>query len=288
MRLPATLHRLQLLAFPTRNFSNSLSVAEWRHIQSMHETTELRNPDTLVRYFLPPTRRFRLAWLDQKALAKLRLEPFYYYLLARTKYYDGIFLDAITDNIKCIMNIGCGIDTRSHRFERILKEQGVQVLECDQREVISGKRRIASRRWALDHVTYLAIDLNDEVWPDFEHWLCANKPLKALVLMEGMSPYVNVDTFGKFLSLLARKLPAGSRIAYDVKLRGLFDDFGRVGKTLRPFRLAIEEVGAYHKELGFRLGHIERSSCLSARLLAGIIRPGVTLWTEDALIQLEV
>jgi methyltransferase (TIGR00027 family) len=280
--LPAPLHRLRL-AFPTRN----LSVAEKRHIQSIHETSELRNPDILVRYFLPPMRRFRSAWLDQKTLAMLRSDPFYYYLLARTKYYDGVFLDAISDNMKCIINVGCGSDTRSHRFEHVLKQKGVKVLECDQREAISGKQRIANRRWTFDYVAYLAIDLNDDAWPDFEHCLGTNNTPKTLVLMEGVSPYVNVGSFGRFLNLLARKLPAGSRVAYDFKLRGVRDDFGRVGRTQRPFRLALEEVGAYHKELGFRLGHMESSSHLSARLLTGV-KSGVPLFTEDALIQLEV
>jgi methyltransferase (TIGR00027 family) len=240
IRLAATLHRFRLLAFPIRNFSYSLSVAEQRHIQSIHETAELRNPDTLVRYFLPLTRRFRSAWLYHETLATLRTNPFYYYLLARTKYYDGVFLDAISGNMKYIINVGCGSDTRSHRFQHILKQKGVKVLECDQRKAISGKQRIANRRWPFDYVTYLAINLNDDAWPDFEHWLGTNNAPKVLVLMEGVSPYINVDSFGRFLSLLARKLPAGSRVAYDFKLCGVHDDFGLVGKTQRPFRLAVE------------------------------------------------
>jgi methyltransferase (TIGR00027 family) len=265
-------------------------VAEWRHVQSIHETPELRNPDTLVRYFLPALRRWRLAWLRQRTLAMLRTNPFYYYLLARTKYYDGVFLDAISDNVQYIINVGCGSDTRSHRFEHVLKQKGVKVLECDQREAITDKQRMANRRGTFDHIAYLAIDLNDDAWPDFEHRLGPNNMAKALVLMEGVSPYVSVETFGRFLGLLARKLPAGSRVAYDFKLRGVADDFGRVGRTQRPFRLtgAIEEVVSYHEGLGYRLRYMERSSDLSARLLTGLAKSGAPLFTEDALILLEV
>jgi len=265
-------------------------VAEQRYIQSIHETTDLRNPDTLIRHFLPALRRWRCTWLSQRQLAVLRSDPFYYYLVARTKYYDSVFLDAISDNVQYIINVGCGSDTRSHRFEHILKQKGVRVLECDQSEAISDKQQMAKRWGSFDHIAYVSIDLNDDEWPDFEHWLGKNNTAKALVLMEGVSPYVNVETFGRFLSLLARELPAGSRVAYDYKLRGVADDFGLVGRTQRPFRLTaiIEEVVGYHKELGYRLDYMERSSDLSARLLTGLVKSSASLFTEDCLIQLDV
>jgi len=261
-------------------------VAEYRYIQSIHETDELRNPDTLVRHFLPTLRRWRLAWLGKRKLALLRSDPLYYYLLARTKYYDGVFLDAISENMQHIINVGCGSDTRSYRFEHVLKQKGVKVLECDQQEAISDKQRMTDQRWAFDHIAYLDIDLNDDTWPDFENWLGINVTAKTLVMMEGVTPYVNFETFGRFLSLLARKLPAGSRVAYDFKLSGVADDFGRVGRTQRPFRLTakIEDAVAYHEELGYRLNHIELSSDLSARLA----KSGDHLFTEDGLILLEV
>jgi methyltransferase (TIGR00027 family) len=272
------------------NFSNSMYVAELRHIQSIHEKTELRNPDTLVRCFLPALRRWRLGWLGQRKLAILRSDPFYYYLLARTKYYDEVFLDAISDNMQYIINVGCGSDTRPYRFEHVLKQKGVKVLECDQPQAISERQRMAKKHWAIDHIAYLAIDLNDDAWPDFEHWLGTNNTAKALVLMEGVSAYVNIETFSRFLSLLARILPTRSRVAYDFKFTGVNDDFGRVGKTQRPFRLTdvIEEVVAYHEKLGYQLGHIEHSSDLSARVLTSLENRGVPLFTEDGLVLLEV
>ena len=274
----------------SRSFSNSMSVAEWRYIQSVHETAELQNPDTFVRHFLPALQRWRCAWLSQSKLAAMRSNPLYYYLVARTIYYDGLFLDAISDKVQHIINVGCGSDTRSYRFEHVLKQNGVKVLECDQPEAIADKQRIAKRRGTFDHVAYMPIDLNDDAWPDFEHWLNENNRAKILVLMEGVSPYVNSDNFGRFLGLLARELQTGCRVAYDFKLRGVRDDFGLGGRTQRPFRLpmAIEEVVSYHEKLKYRLNHLEQSSELSTRLLTGLAKSGVPLFTQDGLIQLEV
>jgi methyltransferase (TIGR00027 family) len=265
-------------------------VAEWRYIQSIHEIIELRNPDTLVGGFLPILRRWRCAWLSQSKVAVLRTDPFYYYLVARTRYYDRVFLDAVNDNVEYIVNIGCGTDTRSYRFEHLLKQKGVKVLECDQPEAISDKQQMTKRQGTFGHVDYMAVDLNDDAWPNFENWLSTNKAKKGLVLMEGVSPYVNTENFNRFLGLLAKELSVGTCVAYDFKLRGVKDDFGLTGRTQRPFRLegGREEVAAYHEKFGYRLDHIEQSSELSMRLLACLATPGLPFFGEDTLIQLKV
>ena len=275
---------------PNSGFSNSASVAEFRYIQSLHETSELQNPDSLVGHFLPLLQRWRCIGLSQSKLALLRTKPFYYYLDARTRYYDKVFLDAIADHAQYIINVGCGMDTRAYRFEPVLSQKGVTVLECDQPQAIQVKQSMAKRVGDRGHVTYVSLDLNDDTWPDFEHWLVKNNTAKVLVMMEGVSPYINVESFSRFLKVLAGNLPRGSCVAYDFKLRGVADEFGRVGRTQKPFRLGggRAEITAFHEQLGFRLEHFERSSDLTVRLLANLEKPRPPLFLDDALIQLAV
>jgi methyltransferase (TIGR00027 family) len=277
-------------AMPNPGFSNSMGVAENRYIQSVHEKGELQNPDSRVGQLLPLFRRWRCIGLSQSKLALLRTNPFYYYLDARTRHYDKVFLDAIADHVQYIINVGCGMDTRAYRFEPVLRRKGVKVLECDQPQAIQVKQGMAKRVGDCGHVTYVSIDLNDATWPDLEHWLVKNDTAKVLVLMEGVSPYVNTETFRGFLNFLARNLLSGSRVAYDFKLRGIADEFGRVGRTQRPFRLegGRAEITAFHEQLGFRLEHFERSADLTVRVLADLEQPRYPLFLEDALIQLEV
>lgn len=265
-------------------------VAELRYIQSIREAGEFRNPDAWVKRFIPTLRRWRCAWLSRHKLAGLRTNPFYYYLIARTEYYDGVFLDAISDNVRFIVNVGCGTDTRPYRFRDLLEQKGIKVLECDQPAAIAQKVELIRRQGSFDHVAYMSLNLNSAAWPEFETWLSGNRTGKGLVFMEGVSPYVNSDTFGRFLCLLARELLPGSRVAYDFKISGVNDDFGRIGQTHQPFRLPAErkEVADYHKKLGYGLQHMELSSELSIRLLAGLKQMGVPLFEEDALVKLEV
>lgn len=265
-------------------------VARLRYIQSIHESPGCRNPDTLVRHFLPFLDRVRSAWLGRDALSKLREEPFYYYLLARTKYYDQVINDAVDGGLRQIVGVGCGSDTRAYRFKQLLCSKGVRVLECDQPAAIRVKQRLAKRWQPFNHVEYLPIDLNDERWPELEGWLAAHPGLKALVVMEGVSPYVNDRNFVRFLSLLGSELPAGSQVAYDYKIRGSRDDFGREGRTEQPFRLSLklEEVAAFHREHGLILERLEGSSQLCARLLPEVTTPDRAVFDEDALVSLQV
>jgi methyltransferase (TIGR00027 family) len=272
------------------NLSNSMSVAHLRCIQSIHEPPDRRNPDTLVRRFIPLLERWRAARLSHEELARLRKDPFYYYLVARTKYYDEVFHDAVFDCVQRVVSVGCGSDTRAYRFRRLLRSHGVTVLECDQPEIIAAKRRMAKWWRHLDHIEYLPIDLNDGAWPELERSLRARTDSKALVLMEGVSPYVDERAFGRFLQLLSTTLFPGSHVAYDFKIRGANDSFGRAGRTERPFRLSRDtnEVNVFHAAHGLRLERLELSSVLCARLLPGVVEPNVPLFDEDGLVRLQV
>jgi methyltransferase (TIGR00027 family) len=272
------------------DLSNSMYVAHLRYVQSIHESPELRNPDTLVRHFIPIRARLRTAWLGRTELSKLRADPFYYYLVARTKYYDQVVSEAISDGVQRIVSVGCGSDTRAYRFKHLLSSKNVKVLECDQPEAIHAKQQVAKRWRCFDYVEHLPIDLNDDTWPELEHWLGDRTTTKALVLMEGVSPYVNRGNFGRFLVLLATRLSPGSHVAYDFKIRGVHDDFGRVGRTQEPFRLsrASDEVATFHEARGLRLERLELSSELCARLLPGLAESPVALFSEDGLVRLRV
>jgi len=255
--MPATRRLRQLMGIPgfllkLPSVSNLMYVARLRYIQSIHESSERRNPDLLVRHFIPLLERWRSAWISQDELSKLRMNPFYYYLVARTRYYDQVFSDAVAEGVKSIVSVGCGSDTRPYRIMQILKSNGVRVLECDQPEAIRVKQRISKRWQGLDHVDYLPIDLNDGAWPDLTRWVDERPDRKTLVLIEGVSPHVDGVSFEQFLLLLASKLTAGSLVAYDFKTRGVEDDFGRKGRTESPFRLpsARSEVAAFHETHG--------------------------------------
>jgi methyltransferase (TIGR00027 family) len=266
------------------NLSYMMSVGELRYIQFHFEKAEDRSPDSAVGTFLPLSKRLRCILRGVGLLSRARSDPFYYYVLARTKYYDEVFFDAIRSSFKCIVNVGCGSDTRAYRFAHLLKQKGVRVLECDQTKAILAKQNIARRNWPTDHVKYVPINLNDGGWPSFEEALGEHCKGPALVMMEGVSPYVHEGSFQSFLRLLASRLHPQSVVAYDFKLRGVADRFGQSGGGGPLFRLPEDRkaVADYHRALGYELQDMELSSELTRRL-----QPKAnTSFAQDCLVRL--
>lgn len=272
------------------DLSNSVGVAKLRYIQSVCEDPEYRNPDILVRDFLSLPLRGLSRLQGRLQLRSLRARPFYYYLIARTIHYDQVFTDAIRSNkAKYIVNIGCGGDTRAYRFARELRQQKIKVLECDQPRSIAVKQKLAIRKWSTEHICYIAIDLNDEAsWSSLEGCL-AHISSPILVIMEGVSAYIGEQQFRRFLSFLAAKLPAGSRVAYDYKIRAVSDHRGPTGDGKRPFALPAtkEDVIAYHSALGYDLDDMALSPELALRLLPKLGR-NIPQFAEDGLLTLTI
>jgi len=266
---------------------NSMKVGRLRHIQSIHEDPELRNPDTLVRDLLPALQRWCDAWLNSRQLRTLREDPFYYYLIARTKYYDDIFTNAIRSGINLIVNIGAGSDTRAYRFAPLLRQHRVAVIECDLPALIDVKQRLTKRFSSIEHVRYLPLDLNQCHWSSLFRELDAHADKKCLVFMEGVSPYVEASAFRQFLSMLADKLLRDSCIAYDFKLAGIDDSFWCHNSAGTRFRLPdnTQELSAFHARVGLSVEHFELSSDVSIRLLPHLTEAPALFFYDDGLVR---
>jgi len=272
------------------DLSNSLYVANLRYIQSIHEPPPYSNPDTQGWRFLPLLQRWRAKRLRRDELATLRSDPFYYYLLARTRYYDRVFSDAVAGGVGLIVGIGCGSDTRAYRFDDLWRRNGVRGLECDQGGAIRVKTRLVRRWGRFDHVEYMALDLNDDDWPEFFERVQPLTDRRTLVMLEGVSPYVDARQFQRFLARLASTLSPASEVAYDFKLEGVNDGFGREGRTKVPFRLPdrATDVDRFHDGLGLRMTAFELSSDLAGRLLPELAPDASPRFAQDALIRLRV
>ncbi|CAL1240031.1 class I SAM-dependent methyltransferase [Candidatus Methylocalor cossyra] len=272
------------------SFSNLGSTAYKRHIQSLHEHGDRRNPDILAGAFLAAEEREACLRLDSESLAKMRQDPYYYYLVARTKFYDQLLLDALASGIRRVLIVGAGFDTRFYRYGGHLAAQGAELAECDQPEAIEVKRKRAAALPHADRVHYFAIDLNrPATWDELRHWLGGTSQ-PVLLLAEGVSPYIEHSAFEAFLAELAGRLPAASRLAYDFKRSGVADEFGKSSEVSTPFRLTLDEeaIAAFHQRLGFP-GAAPITPLVLMRTQVPSWHAEVSpLFEQDALIQIAI
>lgn len=272
------------------NLSFMVRIGQVRAIQAAYEAQEQRNPDYLASRILPMSQRLGCFIRGRFFLKRMRGQPFYQYVLARTRYYDQIFSDAITKNgVRYIVNIGCGGDTRAYRFQSQLSQYQVDVLECDQAQAIQVKQ-VVSRQQLGDnpHLEFQAIDLNDQEWPALSDWLERRQHETILIMLEGVSPYVNRNTFEAFLKFLYARLKPGSRLAYDYKREGVVVEFGKSDRTVEPFRLRADAAvsATFHQQVGFEQQTFELSENLTERLAPMAAKNACAAFAEDCLIQL--
>jgi methyltransferase (TIGR00027 family) len=263
-----------------------MTVGQLRYIQTQFDTPDYLNPDTFVGFFLSPKERLLSSIRGKFFLNRVRANPFYHYVLARTRYYDEVFLDAIYSPVRYIINIGCGTDTRAYRFAHVLKQKGVAVIECDQPGAINSREEIARKTWPTEHVSYVPLDLNEAGWDSISQILDTKCQEPILVMMEGVSPYIRSDSFEAFLRFLATKLSRNSLIAYDYKVIDQASGFGESLIVKNPFRLPTgqQEVSSFHEKLGFHLRSMELSGPLTERILPGVPKR----FNEDGLLVLGV
>jgi methyltransferase (TIGR00027 family) len=263
-------------------------VAVLRHLQRLHEIASLRNPDDLVGQLFPFRQRLRHWLMSRREMDVYRSQPFYYFLAARTRHYDAWYRSALEAGVRHVINVGCGSDTRAHRFRALIESNGARVTECDLPDAIAAKAVQAQRLGAVPYVEYVPVDLNDAAWPQFEAALHKVGGAPAAVMLEGVSPYVDEASFLRFLQLLAGALAPGSRLAYDYKIAGVADDFARTERVPHPFRLPLaeDEVRRFHEALGLRVDGIEPAWDLEARLLPDAVASGVELFRQDVLLTL--
>lgn len=270
------------------DLSNLAGTARYRHIQSLHESNDRRNPDILAGALMTPEERDQCFQISAEALMKMRRGSYYFYLIARTKFYDQLLLDAVVAGVRRVLIVGAGFDTRLYRFGGHLAAYGVEVAECDQPNAVTIKQQLAKTLPYSERVRYLSADLNrKETWNDLSDWLGAGDGYPALVFAEGVSPYVESSAFLSFLTTLATRLPSDSWLAYDFKRRGAADDFGATEEIPSPFRLPLDEefIKGQHASLGFKRASLIPSMALMQTHVPSWNQEVCPLFDEDALVQ---
>jgi O-methyltransferase involved in polyketide biosynthesis len=263
---------------PLPKLNNLGNVAEMRFVQSRFEKERLRGPDDEVHKFLSPAELAKGLARGVFFLRKFRERPFYSYLVARTLYFDDLYARAAEHGFAAIWNIGCGADTRAFRFARSLIAGRVKLFECDLRDAIDARVEIAHRHWNTSHITSFAIDLNTFEPGALPSELRGSFRRPMLVVLEGVSPYVETQPFRDFLAFLAGNLTRSSRIAYDGKKRKPEESAQGL------FRLSVDEdsVRSFHEDAGLAVERLDRSQDLAAQL------PRVTdkAFADDLILQL--
>lgn len=240
--------------------SSLLTVGRIRYVQHALERGPYQNPDRLVQHFLDPgVREETDAFIRAHTLREFTSNAFYNYVLLRTLYYDDLLLRSVSEGVSQVVIIGAGTDTRAYRFEDVLVARNALVIECDQPEAIVEKQRDAQRISRCAHVRFCPIDLaatDPSAWASSAGY---DGRAATLFLVEGVTPYVTEQAFGRWLRFMAGNGHPRTRVGCDYKLSGADDAFGQVDGQA-TLRLSGDEtsIDGFHRRHGLR---VRQTSC---------------------------
>jgi len=226
-------------------------------------------PDYLAEKFLPPHFRFFLSFKKIQANTKEKLNEalpgLTEYMIARTAYFDGLFVDALKREFPQIVLMGAGYDTRAYRFAEL--NRGTKIFELDiaptqnQKKTYLKKARIDIPQ----NVKLVPIDFNNEALGDVLEKAGFDVLEKALFIWEGVTYYLDAESVDATLNFVSGSAHPDSILAFDYTLslseENLSDYYGA-----KEFAQTMQEHHAA-EELTFSIQEGEIESFLEGRNL---------------------
>jgi methyltransferase (TIGR00027 family) len=138
----------------------------------------------------------------------------YEYVIARTKFVDKIFENAMQHNFDQILIFGAGFDSRGIRFSNLNKK--TKIFELDAPITQNAKINQLKNRGLTDENTiYISIDFNKESLEEklLKSGFIKNK--KSLFILEGLTMYLDPKAVNNTFNIINEFAGIGSEVIFD-------------------------------------------------------------------------
>jgi methyltransferase (TIGR00027 family) len=245
----------------------ALFAALRRTIAHKEFNNEKFGPDNLAEYFLPPHFRFFLKFKKIRANTKNRLNGFLpglnEYMIARTAYFDRLFVDSLNNKTPQIVLLGAGYDSRAYRFATL--NHGTRIIELDIAPTQDRKKECL-RKARIDipkHVTFIPMNFNQESLKHALEKAEYDNDQKTLFIWEGVSYYLEVESVDATLEFISHAAHPETAIAFDYTI-SISEDNIKDYYGVKEFAQTMKEHHA-NEELMFSIDDGETESFLEQR-----------------------
>jgi methyltransferase (TIGR00027 family) len=201
----------------TRSSRTAELVCICRAASSLEGNPCYRSDDTLALQILPSPIR-DLIQIPFYRLIHCRYgvpRGMYEYVIARTKYMDGVYRQAVSAQFDQIAILGAGFDTRAIRFPAA--EDATQVYEFDSKYTQQMKLDLFEKNHVPvpAGVRYEAIDFSRESLAARMEAIGFARDRRCLFLMEGVSMYLEPEAVDATFRTMAEYMGPCSLVAFD-------------------------------------------------------------------------
>ena len=180
-------------------------------------------PDDIAYMLIP---HFLKLIVRSRWLFKLFSRPFfpsgmYEYVIARTKYFDTVFMEALEHGFDQIVIFGAGFDSRALRFSELNK--GTKVFELDAPTTQQEKLKVYQLKNLVitENLIFVPIDFNKENLVDKMAQSGFVTGRKTLFLLEAVTMYLPREAVESTLRFIKDASGMGSLIAFDYIYAGV-------------------------------------------------------------------
>lgn len=245
--------------------------AEWtcvsRAASSLESDPHYRSADQVALLLVPGFLRgmLRISWFRRFYSRVLAPKGIYEYTIARTKYIDAVYQEALDQKVEQILIFGAGFDTRAVRLET--EPEAVQVFELDAPHTQQGKLEQYARRKINipPNINFIAIDFDQETLSDKLLAAGFSKGVKSLFILEGLLMYLQPRSVDETFKVMTMFSGAGSLVVFDyvhaAVLQQTVDTYGQkeivssVAKAGEHWHFGLEEetLAKFLNPYGFRV-----------------------------------
>jgi methyltransferase (TIGR00027 family) len=195
--------------------------AEWtcmcRAISSLEKRSCYKSDDRLAVSLLP---YFLMLLIRIPFAGRLFLRIFapggiYEYVIARTKYIDAVFRQALSEQFSQILIFGAGFDTRALRFQQEARQS--RIFELDAPSTQKAKiNQYRKRHLGLpSNLVFIAINFDRELLNAKLEMAGFQRDRRSLFILEGLLMYLEPESVHKTFQTIGQYAGAGSRVVFD-------------------------------------------------------------------------
>ena len=240
-------------------------VSFFRACANKEKNKQIRGPDYLAKIFFKGWDRLLLKFHRLTLpMARRRVPGTYEYLIARTKFFDDIFKQALVENYPQIVFLGAGYDTRPYRFKDYINQTKIFELDVPTTQQIKKQFLKASNVSIPEQLHFVPINFNKEDLGEVLIKAGFKKNHKTLFIWEGVTEYLTPEAVDSTLDFISKN-SSGSTVAFNYIYKSVIDGtcdyygakeiFKAVAKSEEPYQFGIEEgkIEQFLNDRGFEV-----------------------------------
>lgn len=244
--------------------STAAIVCFFRACANKEKNPQIRGPDHLAKIYMQGIDSLILKFHKiTLPIAKRKVPRTYEYIIARTKFFDEVFEQALLNNLPQIVFLGAGYDTRPYRFKDCIKQTQIFELDSFPTQKVKQEFLKESNIFVPEQLHYVSINFNTENLGDVLAKTGFDVNKKTLFIWEGVTEYLTpeaVDSTLKFIHKMSGNTVAFNYI-YKSVVDGTCDCYGAkeiikaTAESDEPYQFGIEKgkIKQFLNERGFRI-----------------------------------